>query len=77
MARADENLENIRVASFCGLSWSTIQRILEEEVCLRKTADHTLGDFRVQVWIVFKKVHEKKPHFGTKIITGDEQWCYA
>ncbi|KAJ8958255.1 hypothetical protein NQ318_017398 [Aromia moschata] len=74
-ARNDEN-------EISGLSWSSVQRILTED--LKRVAakfPRALTDnqkeCRVETCRALKQQLETDPDFLSKVITGDESWCYG
>jgi len=76
-------IENISLMS--GVSWSSVQRILTEDLGMTRVAakfmprilteDHK--EQRVEACRQMKNQIELDPNFLSKIITGDESWCYG
>jgi len=68
-----------------GVSWSSCQRILTEELHLKRVAvkfvPHLLSEDqranRLDVCREMKDQLKTDPDFLSKIITGDESWCYG
>jgi histone-lysine N-methyltransferase SETMAR len=68
-----------------GLSWSYCQRILSEKLQMKRVAakfvPHVLTadqkQSRVDVCCELKEHLEIDPDLFSKVITGDESWCYA
>ncbi|PNF31807.1 hypothetical protein B7P43_G11369, partial [Cryptotermes secundus] len=68
-----------------GISWSSCQRILTEELHMKRleakfvprllTPD--LRDNRLAAYGASKEHLETDPDFFSKVITGDESWCYG
>ncbi|KAJ8952642.1 hypothetical protein NQ318_020957 [Aromia moschata] len=86
------NLSEQRTAvKFCflleisGLSWSPVQRILTEDLGMKRVAakfvPRALTDnqkeCRVETCRALKQQLETDPDFLSKVITGDESWCYG
>lgn len=68
-----------------GLSWSSVQRILTKDLGMKrvtaKFVPRALTDnqkeHRVETCRALKQQLETDPDFLSKVITGDESWCYG
>lgn len=97
-ARTDEKVERIRelvltdrrqtldqLSEISGISWSSIQRILTEDLGMKritaKFVPRALTDnqkeCRVETCRELKEQLKTDPDFLSKVITGDESWCYG
>jgi len=97
-SRTDENIARIRqliledrrrtiddLVDLSGVSWSSCQRILSEELQMKRVAakfvPHVLTadqkQSRVDACRELKEHLEIDPDLFSKVITGDESWCYA
>lgn len=97
-ARTDENVKKIHeiiledrrqtieeVTERSGVTWSSIQRILSEDLGMRrvaaKFASRLLTEQQKQGWVEscssLKEEFQNDPNFFSKVITGDESWCYG
>ena len=97
-SRTDENLVKVKeivladrrqtidqISEASGLSWSSVQRILTEDLNMKRVAakfvPRALTDFqkerRIEACRDLKQQLEADPDFLSKIITGDESWCYG
>lgn len=97
-ARTHENVEKIRaiinedrrrtideIVELSGVSWSSLQRILTEDLGMKRvaakfvprllTAEQKQG--RVEACCALKEESRSDPNFFSKVITGDETWCYG
>ena len=67
-----------------GVSWSSCQRILTEELHMKQVAAKFVPRLlsedqranRLDVCLEMKDQLKTDPDFLSKIITGDESWCY-
>jgi histone-lysine N-methyltransferase SETMAR len=67
------------------MSWSSCQRILTEDLRIRRVSAKFVPrllteeqrDNRVNVCRDLKEELRNDPNLLTKIVTGDESWCYA
>ncbi|KAJ4451635.1 hypothetical protein ANN_03104 [Periplaneta americana] len=96
--RNDENIAKIKraidedrrktideVSEQTNLSWSTVQRILTQDLHMRrmpaKFVPRLLTDDqrenRVRVCRYLKSEVQNDPNFFKRIVTGDESWCYG
>jgi len=96
-SRTDENIQQIRDAimfdrrrtideleTLTGVSWSSSQRILTEELHMNGVAAKFIPRLlsedqranRLDVCREMKDQLKMDPDFLSKIITGDESWCY-
>lgn len=97
-ARTDQNVEKIGVLVredrrrtieelelLSGISWSSVQRILTEELGMTRVAakfmpriltDHQ-KEQRLETCRALKDQLRDDPNFFSKVITGDESWCYG
>lgn len=97
-SRTDENVEIIcalvyedrrrtidELAEISGLSWSSVQRILAEDLQMRRIAAKFISRLltpdqkaaRVAAYRDLLDHLEVDENFFDKIITGDESWCYG
>ncbi|XP_054282527.1 protein GVQW3-like [Macrosteles quadrilineatus] len=97
-SRTDENLVKVKefvladrrqtieqISEASGLSWSSIQRILTEDLNMKRVAakfvPRALTDFqkerRIEACRDLKQQLEANPDLLSKIITGDKSWCYG
>ena len=97
-SRNDENVEKIdelvhedrlrtieELVELSGLTWSLIQRILTEDLKMRRVAAKLVPrlltadqkECRLGACRELKEQFEEDPEFFSKIITGDESWCYG
>lgn len=97
-SRTDENIEKIRqkinedrrltidqVSEETGVSWSSCQRILTEDLHMRRISAKFVPRLltqeqkttRLNVCRDLKEEIANDPNFLSKIITGDESWCYG
>jgi len=95
-SRTDENIKKIHNAIFdhqtfdelealTGVSWSSCQRILTEELHMKRVAakfvpcslSEDQGADCLDVCREMKDQLKTDPDFLSKIITGDESWCYG
>ena len=96
-SRTDENIKKIRDAMFdrrrtidevealTGVSWSSCQRILTEELHMKRVAAKFFPrllseDQRANRLIVCRKMKDQlktDPDLLSKFFTGDESWCYG
>jgi len=97
-SQTDENIARIReliledrhrttddLVDLSGVSWSSCQRILSEELQIKivaaKFVPHVLTvdqkQSRVDACRKLKEHLEIDPDVFSKVITGDESWCYA
>lgn len=68
-----------------GVTWSSVQRILTEDLRMKRvaakfvprllTAEQKQG--RVEACVALKEEFQNDPNFFSKVITGDESWCYS
>jgi hypothetical protein len=74
-----------QVSEQINVSWSSCQRILTEDLRMRRVSvkfvprllTEEQKDNRVNVCRDLKEELRNDPNFLTKIVTGDESWCYA
>lgn len=97
-SRTDENVEKINIliredrrrtidqlCEMSGLSWSSIQRILSEDLNMRRIAAKFVPrlltddqrERRLQASLELRNQLNEDPDFFHKVITGDESWCYG
>lgn len=97
-SRIDENVKKIHtliledrrrtideLVSLSGLSWSSIQRILSEDLNMRRIAAKLVPrlltdeqrERRVQACLELQNQLQADQEFFSKVITGDETWCYG
>ena len=97
-SRTDENIARIHeliledrrrtiddLVNLSGVSWSSCQRILSEELQMKRVAakfvPHVLTadlkQSRVNACRELKEHLEIDPDLFLKLITGDESWCYS
>jgi hypothetical protein len=97
-SRNEENIEQVRqainedrrkvieqVSEETNMSWSSCQRILTEDLRMRRVSAKFLPrllteeqkDNRVNACRYLKEELRYDPNFLTKIVTGEESWCYA
>ena len=94
----DENIAKIReklnedcrhtideLSEITGVSWSSVQRILTQDLGMRRAAakfvPHLLTEdqrnSQLTVCQDLKRELENDPNFLSRVITGDESWCYG
>lgn len=97
-SRNEENIEKVRqkinedrrqtidqISAETGISWSSCQRILSEDLHLRRVAAKFVPrlltqeqkTIRMNVCQDLKTKIARDPNFLNKVITGDESWCYG
>ncbi|VVC32990.1 Hypothetical protein CINCED_3A005002 [Cinara cedri] len=97
-ARTNENVEKIHkiiledrsqtieeVVEKSGVTWSSVQRILSENLGMRRVAAKFVlrllteqqKQGHVESCSSLKEEFQNDPNFFSKIITGDESWCYG
>ena len=97
-SRTDENIKKIhdaimfdrcqtidKLEALTGVSWSSCQRILTEELQMKRVAVKFVPrllseDQRANHLDVCREMIDQlktDPNFLSKIITGDESWCYG
>jgi histone-lysine N-methyltransferase SETMAR len=68
-----------------GVSWSSVQRILTQDLGMRRVAAKFVPRLltedqrksRLAVCQDLKRELENDPNFLSRVITGDESWCYG
>ena len=73
------------ISEMTGVSWSSCQRILTEDLQMRRVAAKFVPrlltqdqkNIRLNLCQDLKNQTESDPNFLTKVITGDESWCYG
>jgi len=97
-SRNDENVEKIRqkinedrrftldeLAEATGVSWSSCQRILTQDLNMRRVSAKFVPRLltedqrqsRLTVCQELKNHLQNDPDYFSKVITGDESWCYG
>lgn len=97
-SRNDENIAKIReklnedrrhtideLSEVTGVSWSSVQRILTQDLGMRRVAAKFVPrlltedqrNSRLTVCQDLKRELENDPNFLSRVITGDESWCYG
>jgi len=97
-SRNDENIAKIHeklnedrrytideLSEVTGVSWSSVQRILTQDVGMRRVAAKFVTRLltedqqksRLTVCQDLKKELENNPYFLSRVITGDKSWCYS
>nr|CAH7754411.1 unnamed protein product [Callosobruchus chinensis] len=97
-SRNDENIEIInalvredrrrtidQLCEMSGISWSSVQRILSEDLHMRRVAAKFVPrlltgeqkERRLQACLELQDQLKEDPEFFSKVITGDESWCYG
>ena len=97
-SRTDKNIKKIldaimfdhrqtidELEALTGVSWSSCQRILTEELHMKRVAAKFVPRLlsedqranRLDVCCELKDQLKTDPDFLSKIITGDESWCYG
>ncbi|VVC27584.1 Winged helix-turn-helix DNA-binding domain [Cinara cedri] len=97
-ARTNENVEKIQkiiledqwqtieeVVEKSGVTWSSVQRILSEDLGVRRVAAKFVPRLlteqqkqgRVESCTSLKEEFQNDPNFFSKVITGDKSWCYV
>lgn len=97
-ARTDENVKKIHeiiledrrqtieeVTERSGVTWSSVQRILSEDLGMRRVAAKFVPRLlteqqkqgRVESCSSLKEEFQNDPNLFSKVITGDESWCYG
>ena len=96
--RSDENFDKInalfredrrrtiyQLCAMSGISWSSIQRILPEDLHMGRVAAKFVPrlltgeqrERRLQACFELQNQLKEDPDFFSKVITGDESWCYG
>lgn len=73
------------LSQLSGISWSCVQRILTENLGMKRVAAKFVPrlltdpqkERRLETCHAMKEQLENDPEFFSKIITGDESWCYG
>ena len=73
------------ISEATGVSWSSCQRILTVDLNMRRVAakfvprllSHDQKHTRLTLCQELKNEIESDPNFLSKVITGDESWCYG
>jgi len=94
----DENIAKIReklnedcrytideLSEVTGVSWSSVQRILTQDLGMRRVAAKFVPclltedqqQSRLPVCQDLKRELQNDPNFLSRVITGDESWCYG
>nr|CAI5830179.1 unnamed protein product [Callosobruchus analis] len=97
-SRSDENVKKINVlvredrhrtidqlCEMSGISWSSVQRILSEDLHMRRVAAKFVPrlltgeqrERRLRACLELQDQLKEDPEFFSKVITGDESWCYG
>lgn len=97
-SRTDKNVKNIHkiiledrrqtieeVAERSSVTWSSVQRILSEDLGMKRVAAKFVPRLlteqqkqgRVESCPSLKEESQNDPNFFFKVITGDESWCYG
>src|SRR5699024_10712782 len=97
-SRNEENIEKVRqkinedrrqtidqISAETGISWSSCQRILNEDLHMRRVSAKFVPrlltqeqkTIRKNVCQDLKTEIARDPNFLNKVITGDESWCYG
>ncbi|VVC43979.1 Hypothetical protein CINCED_3A025691 [Cinara cedri] len=97
-ARTNENVEKIHkiiledrrqtieeVVDRSGVTWSSVQRILSEDLGMRRVASKFVPRLlteqqkqgRVESCSSLKEEFQNDPNFFYEVITGDDSWCYG
>jgi [histone H3]-lysine36 N-dimethyltransferase SETMAR len=73
------------LSEITGVSWSSVQRILTQDLGMRRVAAKFVPRLltedqrksRLTVCQDLKRELENDPNFLSRVITGDESWCYG
>jgi len=73
------------ISEATGVIWSSCQRILTVDLNMRRVAAKFVPNLltqdqknaRLTLWQELKNQIESDPNFLSKVITGDESWCYG
>nr|CAI5864484.1 unnamed protein product [Callosobruchus analis] len=97
-SRSDENVKKInaliredrrrtidQLCEMSGTSWSSVQRILSEDLHMRRVAAKFVPrlltgeqrERRLRACLELQDQLKEDPEFFSKVITGDESWCYG
>ena len=97
-SRSDENVDKInaliredrhrtidQLCEMSGISWSSIQKILSEDLHMGRVAAKFVPrlliceqkERRLQACFEPQNQLKEHPDFFSKVITGDESWCYG
>ena len=97
-SRSDENVDKInaliredrrrtidQLCKMSGISWSSIQRILSDDLHMGRVAAEFVPrlltseqrERRLQAYFELQNQLKENPDFFSKVITGDESWCYG
>jgi len=67
---ADCCQNNDEISAITDVSWSSSQHILMEDLMMKWIAA------KFVIWCDMQKQLKDNPHFLTKVVTGEDSWCY-
>jgi len=81
----DRHYTNDELSEVTGVSWSSVQRILTQDLGMRRVAAKFIPRLltedqqqsRLAVCQDLKRELQNDPNFLSRVIPGDESWCYG